>query len=557
MLLRNNEEDELVVFVLASRITFIQGKFTNKALCNLLFVLKILLLIISFSFPNHHYSHTHDDEMLEYQLPEMLRVGIEDLVLQILILDLGQPVTFLKKALDPPTNLAMSNSLKLLEELGAVDCQWKTNRKIEEDENLDVTCELTALGFHLATLPVDPRVGKMMIYGALFGCVDPVLTLAAAMSSRSPFMSPFDQRDQADEARKTFAVAGSDHLTILNAFNQWFELRQKKGGNRVVQSFLKDNFLGRLTLFQIEDLRKQFHSLLIDIGFLPKKFQLKDMNHVNNTNSQNTGLIKAVLCAGLYPNIIVGPRAVAPSIAGGGKSKEKNNKNVGEHAFRSHTKGDVYLHPSTIAFDESQLDSRYCCYHELVRTSKTYVRDCTTVSPFALLLFGGKLEVFQTHGVCSVDEWLKFRIDAKPATLIKYLRGKMEQLLFQKIVSPQEDIIESEEGRALIQSISRLFESEYSLQMEQQEPAPPDSNGGIEMVRPWTGIDDENNRVSNRRRTNYQQEQNNINCNSPTITTTTSTSTNDQIGGVRGGRGRGGGGRKGDERSGRGRRGGR
>lgn len=482
--------------------------------------------------------------MLEYQLPEMLRVGIEDLVLQILILDLGQPVTFLKKALDPPTNLAMSNSLKLLEELGAVDCHWKTNRKIDEDENLDVTSELTALGFHLATLPVDPRVGKMMIYGALFGCADPLLTLAAAMSSRSPFMSPFDLRDQADEARKTFAVAGSDHLTILNAFNQWSELRQKKGGNRVVQSFLKDNFLGRLTLFQIEDLRKQFHSLLIDIGFLPKKFQLKDMNHINNTNSQNTGLIKAVLCAGLYPNIIVGPRAVAASTAGGGggKSKEKNNKNVGEHAFRSHTKGDVYLHPSTISFDESQLDSRYCCYHELVRTSKTYVRDCTTVSPFALLLFGGKLEVFQTHGVCSVDEWLKFRIDAKPATLIKYLRGKMEQLLFQKIVSPQEDIIESEEGRALIQSISRLFESEYSLQMEQQELAPPDR------------IDDENNRVSNRRQTNYQQEQTNINSNSPTTTTT---STSDQIRGVRGGRGRGGGGRNGDGRSGRGRRGGR
>ncbi|MGK3744609.1 MAG: hypothetical protein ACI90V_011469 [Bacillariaceae sp.] len=486
--------------------------------------------------------------MLEYQLPEMLRVGIEDLVLQILILDLGQPVTFLKKALDPPTNLAMSNSLKLLEELGAVDCQWKTNRKIQEDEDLDVTSELTALGFHLATLPVDPRVGKMMIYGALFGCVDPLLTLAASMSSRSPFMSPFDQRDQADEARKTFAVAGSDHLTILNAFNQWSELRQKKG-NRLVQSFLKENFLGRLTLFQIEDLRKQFHSLLIDIGFLPKKFQLKDMNHVTNANSQNRGLIKAVLCAGLYPNIIVAPRAVTSSTAvgGGSKFKEKNNKNVGEHSFRSHTKGDVYLHPSTIAFDESQLDSRYCCYHELVRTSKTYVRDCTTVSPFALLLFGGRLEVYQTHGICSVDEWLKFRIDAKPATLIKYLRGKMEQLLFQKIVSPQEDIIESEEGRAVIQSISRLFESEYSLQMAEGQELAPDSNGN-EMVRPWTEMEDENNRVSNRRRTNYQQEHNDINSQSASTSSA-------PIGGIRGKeRGRGGG-RNSGGRSGRGRRG--
>jgi len=448
----------------------------------------------------HMYSsHTHDDDLLEYQLPEMLRVGIEDLVLQILILDLGEPTSFLKKALDPPSNLALSNSLRLLEELGAVDCQWKNRKsslafssvkdKEKEEEDLEVSSELTALGFHLATLPVDPRVGKMMIYGALFGCVDPLLTFAAAMSARSPFVSPFDRRDQADEARKTFSVAGSDHLTILNAFNQWSELRRSKG-NRVVNEFLKDNFLGRLTLFQMEDLRRQFHSLLIDIGFLPKKFRLKDMDHVCNDNSENQGLIKAILCAGLYPNIIVAPRT---AVARPGVAPKKSDKKMGEHAFRSHTKGEVYLHPSTIAFDESNLDSRYCCYHELIRTSKTYVRDCTTVSPFALLLFGGTLEVFQTHGICSVDGWLKFRIDAKPATLIKYLRGKMERLLFQKIVSPQEDVIESEEGRALIQSISRLFEAEEH-QRKHEAAGMPDRSGG-EIVRPWSGVEGENERI--------------------------------------------------------------
>lgn len=433
-------------------------------------------------------------------MPEMLRVGIEDLVLQILILDLGEPTSFLKKALDPPSNLALANSLRLLEELGAVDCQWKNQRnkifssskeKQKEEEDLDVCSELTALGFHLATLPVDPRVGKMMIYGALFGCIDPLLTFAAAMSSRSPFVSPFDKREQADEARKTFSVAGSDHLTILNAFNQWSELRQTEG-NHAVNSFLKDNFLGRLTLFQMEDLRKQFHSLLINIGFLPKKFLLKDINHASNNNSQNQGLVKAILCAGLYPNIIVAPRTVV-----GTAPPKKSDKKVGENAFKSHTKGEVYLHPSTIAFNESTLDSRYCCYHELVRTSKTYVRDCTTVSPFALLLFGGTLEVYQTHGICSVDGWLKFRIDAKPATLIKYLRGKMERLLFQKIVSPHEDVIESDEGRALIQSISRLFETEHNLQKtrRQEEEVIPNRSGG-EIVRPRTGTEGDNNRIN-------------------------------------------------------------
>jgi HrpA-like RNA helicase len=438
----------------------------------------------------------------------MLRVGIEDLVLQILILDLGEPTTFLKKALDPPTNLAMSNSLKLLEQLGAVECQWHPpSRRQQQQQNisegytssagdedgLKVSSELTALGFHLATLPVDPRVGKMMIYGALFGCVDPLLTLAAAMSARSPFVSPFDQRDQADMARKKFAIEGSDHLTILNAFEQWSDLRRTTQGSRHVNSFLKENFLGRLTLVQMEDLRRQFHSLLADIGFLPRGFRLKDRDHPANGNSQNRGLIKAVLCAGLYPNIIVAPRSVV--LSQGATNKGKQSSVVGEHAFRSHRKGDLYLHPSTVAFDEPQLDSRYCCYHELVRTSKTYVRDCTTVSPLALLLFGGTLETYPTHGVCAVDGWLKFRIQAKSATLIKYLRGKMERLLFEKIVSPHKDVIETGEGRAVIQSISLLFETDLMVLNHGPSPAStrsiPDRSGG-EIVRPWNGHEQEN-----------------------------------------------------------------
>jgi HrpA-like RNA helicase len=453
----------------------------------------------------------------------MLRVGIEDLVLQILILDLGEPTSFLSKALNPPTGLAMSNSLKLLETLGAVECRWENrlaarNGDAANEELRDKTCgdlkvssELTALGFHLAVLPVDPRVGKMMIYGSLFGCCDPALTVAASMSSRSPFMSPFDKRDEADAARKKFAVDCSDHLTILNAVNTWKDMF-RANGNRGMNSFLKENFLGRLTLTQIEHSRKQFAGNLKDIGFLPKHFKLQDLNNVENANSANTGLIKAVLCAGLYPNIIVAPRELADS--------SRSKKAAGEHAFRSHTKGDVYLHPSSIAFSESKLDSRYCCYHEMVKTSKTYVRDCTTVSPLALLLFGGKLDVYQTHGICSIDGWLKFRIDAKPATLVKYLRSQMERILLRKILSPEEDVVGSKEGKALISSISILF------QRETEKALIPDSSGG-EIVPPWTGSDGKE--------------------------TTTGTGGQDSNGrGGRGGRGRGRGGRNNVRGSGRG-----
>ena len=426
----------------------------------------------------------------------MLRVGIEDLVLQILILDLGEPTSFLSKALNPPSDLAMSNSLKLLETLGAVELNWQQQSSIRPnmlDSNgeeissnscaeLKVTSELTALGFHLATLPVDPRVGKMVIYGSLFGCVDPALTVAASMSARSPFLSPFDQRDAADAARQKFAVDASDHLSILNAFQKWKELRKAKG-NRAVQNFMKDNFLGRLTLFQMEDLRKQYAQLLSSIGFLPKGFKLTNLNSAQNVNSNNIGLIKAVLCAGLYPNIIIAPRSLVRSRTGGKSSKQT----AGEFSFQSHRKGEVYLHPSTIASNEDSLDTRYCCYHEMVKTSKTYVRDCTSVSPFALLLFGGDLKLYQAYGVCSIDDWLKFRIDSKPATLVKYLRGQMERILLRKIVSPQEDVFGSDEGKALIQSISMLFERETQSIQEQQNQ--PDRSAG-EIVRPYTGPED-------------------------------------------------------------------
>jgi HrpA-like RNA helicase len=419
--------------------------------------------------------------MQEYQLPEMLRVGLEDLVLQILVLDLGEPSSFLTKAVNPPSALALKNSLKLLEGLGAVEVQWTNEDNLKRDDNescaaITAYSGLTALGFHLATLPVEPRVGKMMIYGALFGCTDPALTIAASMSARSPFMSPFDKRNEADEARQAFATEGSDHLTTLTAFNQWKEMSKTKG-DRTTNRFLRESFLSRQTLIQMDDLRKQFANLLVEIGFLPKGFRLHDHRNkgsgnnmflFTNANSKNIALIKTILCAGLYPNIIVAPRNLVDT-----RSVEKS---AGECAFRG-LKGDVYLHPCTISFKSKLLDSRYCCYQEIMKTSKIYVRDCTTVNPLALLLFGGSLQVFHSKHVVTVDQWLQFTIRAKPATLVKHLRAQMESLLLRKILSPQDDVTGSKEGQALIQAISMLLATETPNAL-------PDR---AEIVRPWNG----------------------------------------------------------------------
>jgi ATP-dependent RNA helicase DHX36 len=168
----------------------------------------------------HLYSsHTHNTTLDDYQLPEMLRVGLEDLILQILVLDLGTPTSFLAKAVDPPTELSVKNALQLLESLGAAEVLWDND---DEAKEFSVPTSLTALGYHLgkksdlsckyflspsylmsfflssATIPCHPRVGKMLIYGSLFGVFDPCLTIAASMTCRNPFVSSFDNRDSAE-----------------------------------------------------------------------------------------------------------------------------------------------------------------------------------------------------------------------------------------------------------------------------------------------------------------------------------------------------------------------
>lgn len=83
---------------------------------------------------------------------------------------------------------------------------------------LDKDRNLTPLGHHLAALPVDVKIGKLMLYGAIFGCVDSALTIAACLSHKSPFTSPFGKKEKVDAKKKEFSNGYSDQITILNAY---------------------------------------------------------------------------------------------------------------------------------------------------------------------------------------------------------------------------------------------------------------------------------------------------------------------------------------------------
>ncbi|CAI5478313.1 unnamed protein product [Closterium sp. Yama58-4] len=170
--------------------------------------------------------------------------------LQIKTLGLGNIGEFLGKAIQPPEPLAVDNAIELLEDVGALD----------KDENLTplgrhlttlrgedagdgggavVACMNSLLssvllpvpinpscnplsGRHLTALPLEPRVGKMLVMAAVLSCVNPVLTVAATLSEREPWVRPADKREVADSVRLRFAGDDfSDHFAAVRAFEGW------------------------------------------------------------------------------------------------------------------------------------------------------------------------------------------------------------------------------------------------------------------------------------------------------------------------------------------------
>jgi ATP-dependent RNA helicase DHX57 len=197
--------------------------------------------------------HRHDMIANYAQPPEVQRVPLEQLVLRIKALKYeGTAAEVCARLVEPPTPAAVSRAVEELVFLEAL----KVGKEVEGGETL------TALGVHLSTLPVDCRIGKLILLGAMFGVADEALTIAATLSYRSPFQAPMMKRDEADRAKMQFATGQSDHLTMLNAY----QTVDKMGHARY--DFCRENFLSIKTLQTIAGLKRQFLELLSASGFV-------------------------------------------------------------------------------------------------------------------------------------------------------------------------------------------------------------------------------------------------------------------------------------------------
>uniref|UniRef100_A0A452SCK4 ATP-dependent RNA helicase DHX29 n=1 Tax=Ursus americanus TaxID=9643 RepID=A0A452SCK4_URSAM len=373
------------------------------------------------------YTRERFEGFMDYSVPEILRVPLEELCLHIMKCNLGSPEDFLSKALDPPQLQVISNAMNLLRKIGACELNEPT---------------LTPLGQHLAALPVNVKIGKMLIFGAIFGCLDPVATLAAVMTEKSPFTTPIGRKDEADLAKSALAMADSDHLTIYNAYLGWKKARQE-GGYRSEVAYCRRNFLNRTSLLTLEDVKQELIKLVKAAGFSSSTSNDWEGNRASQTLSfQEIALLKAVLAAGLYDNV--------------GKIIYTKSVDVTEKlaCIVETAQGKAQVHPSSVNRDLQTYG--WLLYQEKVRYTRVYLRETTLITPFPVLLFGGDIEVQHRERLLSVDGWICFQAPVKIAVIFKQLRVLIDSVLRKKLENPKMSL----ENDKILQIITELIKTE-------------------------------------------------------------------------------------------------
>ena len=193
-----------------------------------------------------------------------MRLSLSYLALRIKILkvDLGSSIEdVLSRALDPPSPVNIQRAVSALVEvcLIAVHLLVDTHDLILllQVGALTPNEEITPLGRLLSALPTDVHIGKFLLMAAIFRCLDPALTIAATLNSKSPFLTPFGHEWEADRAKSSFlrgshclniqtstnvTTDNSDFLTMHNAFSSW---RRASSDGESEQKFCRTNFLSR------------------------------------------------------------------------------------------------------------------------------------------------------------------------------------------------------------------------------------------------------------------------------------------------------------------------
>jgi ATP-dependent helicase HrpA len=196
------------------------------------------------------YSEDDYNARSRFTDPEILRTSLASVILQMKFLRLGDLHDF--PFLEPPDYRAVRDGYQTLYELGA----------IEPDRN-----ELTRIGQALARLPIDPRIGRMILAAADEDCLDDVLIIASALSVQDPRERPMDKQEAADEAHRKFKDERSDFIGYLKLWDFYHQQTEHLSTSKL-RKLCQTNFLSFVRMREWRDIHQQLLSLVSEMGLM-------------------------------------------------------------------------------------------------------------------------------------------------------------------------------------------------------------------------------------------------------------------------------------------------
>ena len=261
------------------------------------------------------------NEMLPTSIPEIQRTNLSMTVLTMKAMGINDLINF--DFMDPPPPATLVTALEQLYNLGALD-----------EEGL-----LTRLGRKMAEFPLEPPMSKMLIASVDFGCSEEILTIVAMLSAQNIFHRPKEKQAQADAKKNKFFQAEGDHLTLLSVYEAW----KAQGFS---EPWCYENFLQARSMKRAQDVRKQLLTIM-------DRYKLGTTSAGRNYNK-----VRKAICSGFF-------------FHGAKKDPQEGYKTIVEQT-------PTYIHPSSALF---QRQPDWVIYHELVLTTKEYMREVCAIDP--------------------------------------------------------------------------------------------------------------------------------------------------------------------------------
>ncbi|XP_066599381.1 ATP-dependent RNA helicase DHX8 [Prorops nasuta] len=299
------------------------------------------------------------DEMLPTPVPEIQRTNLATTVLQLKTMGINDLLHF--DFMDAPPVESLIMALESLHSLSALD-----------NEGL-----LTRLGRKMAEFPLEPNLSKMLIMSVHLQCSDEILTIVSMLSVQNVFYRPKDKQALADQKKAKFNQAEGDHLTLLAVYNSW-------RNNKFSNAWCYENFVQIRTLKRAQDVRKQLLGIM-------------DRHKLDVVSAgKNTVRVQKAVCSGFFRNAAK-------------KDPQEGYRTLADSQV-------VYIHPSSALFNRQP---EWVIYHELVQTTKEYMREVTTIDPKWLVEFA--------------PAFFKF---SDPTKLSKFKKNQRLEPLYNKYEEP-------------------------------------------------------------------------------------------------------------------------